>query len=159
MDFAVLREQEVNIKENEKREKYVELDRELKKFWSMKLTVIPIIYGVFGTVPKGLVKGLEKLEIGGRTETIQTTAQLRSARIVRRVLETQGNLLSLELQWKTISYRRCQKLARRKGIIIMIIIIMIIIMWIGLNTTKSPGNVSEKPSATAGMKNPLKRVK
>ena len=40
-----------------------------------------------GTVPKGLVKKLKKLEIGERAETIQATAFLRSARILRRVLE------------------------------------------------------------------------
>ena len=38
----------------------------------MKVTRIPIIIGVLGTVPKGLVKRLERLEIGGRVETIQT---------------------------------------------------------------------------------------
>ena len=36
-------------------------------------------------------------------ETIQTTTLLRTARILRRVLETWGDLLSLQLQWKTIS--------------------------------------------------------
>ena len=41
--------------------------------------------------------------IGGRVETIQTTALLRTARILRRVLETWGDLLSLKLQWETIS--------------------------------------------------------
>ena len=37
---------------------------------------------------KGLVRGLEELEIGGQAKTIQTTALLRSARILRRVLKT-----------------------------------------------------------------------
>ena len=50
------------------------------------------------TVSKGLVQGLENLEIKGRVETIQTTALLRSARILRTVLETWGDLLSLKLQ-------------------------------------------------------------
>ena len=40
------------------------------------------------------------MEVGGRVETIQTTALLRTARILRRVLETWGDLLSLKLQWK-----------------------------------------------------------
>ena len=42
----------------------------------------------FGTITKGLLKGLEDLEVGGRVETIQMTALLRTARILRRVLET-----------------------------------------------------------------------
>ena len=71
----------------------------------MKVTIIPIVTGAFGTVTKGLLKGLEDLEVGGRVETIQTTALLKTARILRRVLETWGDLLSLNLQWKTISLR------------------------------------------------------
>ena len=54
----------------------------------MKVTIIPIVIGAFGTVTKGLLKGLEDLEIGGLVETIQTTAFFRTARILRRVLET-----------------------------------------------------------------------
>ena len=67
----------------------------------MKVTIVPIVIGALGTITKGLLKGLEDLEIGGRTETIQTTALLRTTRILRRVLETWGDLLSLKLQWKT----------------------------------------------------------
>ena len=65
--------------------------------------IIPIVIGAFGTVTKGLLKDLEDMEVGGRAETIQTTVLLRTARILRRVLETWGDLLSLSLQWKTIS--------------------------------------------------------
>ena len=54
----------------------------------MQLTIIPIVIGAFGTVTKGLLKGLEDLEVGGQEETIQTTALLRTARILRRVQET-----------------------------------------------------------------------
>ena len=42
----------------------------------------------FSTVTKELIKGLEDLEVGGRVETIQATALLRTARILRRVLDT-----------------------------------------------------------------------
>ena len=54
----------------------------------MKVTVIPIVIGALGTVTKGLVQGLEDLEIRGRVETIQTTALLRSAKILKKDLET-----------------------------------------------------------------------
>ena len=67
------------------------------------VTIIPIVIGAFGTVTKGLLKGLEDLEVGGRVETIQTTALLKTAKILRRVLEIWGDLLSLNLQWKTVS--------------------------------------------------------
>ena len=46
----------------------------------MLVTIIPIVIGAFGTVTKGLLKGLEDLEVGGRVETIQTTTLLRTAR-------------------------------------------------------------------------------
>ena len=69
----------------------------------MKATIILIVIGALGTVTKGLLKELEDLEVGGQVETIQTTALLRTARILRSVLETWGDLLSLKLQWKIIS--------------------------------------------------------
>ena len=74
----------------------------------MKVTIMPIMIGSFGTVTKGLLNGLEDLEFGDRVETIQTTALLKTARILRWVLETWGDLLSL--QWKTISLRWREKL-------------------------------------------------
>ena len=54
----------------------------------MKVTTMQIEIGAFDTATKGLLKRLENLEVGGRVETIQTTALLRTARILRRVLET-----------------------------------------------------------------------
>ena len=103
VDFAVPADHRINLKEREKKDKYLDLARELKKLWNMKVTIVPIVTGVFGTVTKGLFKGLEDLEVSGRVETIQTTALLRTARILRQLLETWGDLLSLKLQWKTIS--------------------------------------------------------
>ena len=81
----------------------LDLARELKKLWNMKATVVTIIIGALGTVTKGLIKGLEDLQITGQVEMIQTTVLLWSARILRRVLETWEDLLTLILQWKTIS--------------------------------------------------------
>ena len=54
----------------------------------MMLTMITTVIGVSETVLKGLGRGQEELEIKGRIETIQTTAFLRSSRILRGVLET-----------------------------------------------------------------------
>ena len=75
----------------------------MKKLLNMKVTIVPIVIGELDTITKGLLKGLENLDVGGRVETMQTTALLRTARNLRRVLETWGDLLSLKLQWKTIS--------------------------------------------------------
>ena len=62
---------------------------------------IPIIIDALLTIPKGLIKGLEDLEIREKVDIIQTTVLIRSARILRKVLETCGDLLSLKLKWKT----------------------------------------------------------
>ena len=98
VDFAVPADHRIKLKECEKKDKYLDLARELKKLWNMQVTIIPVIIGAFGTVTKGSLKWLEDLAFGGRVETIQTTALLRTARILRRVLETWGDLLSLKLQ-------------------------------------------------------------
>ena len=63
-------------------------------------------------VHKALERLLEEVEIWGRAKTIQTTALLRSARILRWIRETWEDLLSLRLQWKSISKRWCEKLVR-----------------------------------------------
>ena len=102
VDFAVLADRRIKLKECEKKDKYLDLARELKKLWNMKVSII--------LITKGLLKGLEDLEVGGRVETIETTALLKTARILRRVLENGGDLLSLNLHWKTISLRWCEKL-------------------------------------------------
>ena len=88
MDFSVPADHRIKLKESKKKDKYLELARELKKLWSIQVTIISIVIGAFGTVTKGLLKGLEDLEVGGRVETIQTTALLRTVRILRRVLDT-----------------------------------------------------------------------
>ena len=88
MDFAVPADHRVKSKENEKKDKYFDIARELKKLWNMKVIFIPFIIGAHSTVPKVLVQGLEDLEIRGGFETVQTTTFLRSARLLRRVLET-----------------------------------------------------------------------
>ena len=64
----------------------------------MKLTFMPTVIVALGTVTKGLTKRQEGLEIRGRVETTQTTALLRLARILRRVLKNWGDLQSLKLQ-------------------------------------------------------------
>ena len=58
--------------------------------------VIPIVICALGTICKGEAKELENLEIRGQEETIQTIALLRLVRILKRVLGTWEDLLSLK---------------------------------------------------------------
>ena len=64
----------------------------------MHVTVIPIEAGALGSIHKRLEKELEDLEIAGRIETIKTTALLTWVKILRKVLGTRGNSLTIRLQ-------------------------------------------------------------
>ena len=56
------------LKECETKDKYLDLARDLKKLWNMKVTIIPIVFGAVVTVTKRLFKRLEDLEVWGRKE-------------------------------------------------------------------------------------------
>ena len=94
MYFALLADHSVKIKEIEKRDKYLDLARELKKTIEHESDSDTNCGWCIGTIPKGLVKEWENLEISGQVETMQITALLRSARILRGVLMTLGDLMS-----------------------------------------------------------------
>ena len=49
VEFAVSADPRVKLKESEKKDKYFDLVREMKKLWNMKVTVIPILIGVLGS--------------------------------------------------------------------------------------------------------------
>ena len=74
VDFAVPADHRIKLKECEKKDKFFDIARELKKLWNIQVTIITIVIGAFGTVTKVSLKELEDLEAGGRVETIQTTA-------------------------------------------------------------------------------------
>ena len=52
VDFAVPADHRIKQKECEKKDKYLDLARELKKLRNMQVTIIPIVIGAFGTVTK-----------------------------------------------------------------------------------------------------------
>ena len=47
MDFAVSADHRIKLKECEKKDKYLDLARQLKKQWNMKVTIIPIVIDAF----------------------------------------------------------------------------------------------------------------
>ena len=97
VDFTVPADHRKKLKEWEKKDKNLNLARELKKLWNMQEKIIPIVIGAFGTVAEWLLKELKDLEVGGRIETVQTTTLLRTTRILRIVLETWGDLRALKI--------------------------------------------------------------
>ena len=48
VDFAVPVDHRINLKESEKKDKYLDLARELKKLWNIKVTIVPIVIGALG---------------------------------------------------------------------------------------------------------------
>ena len=52
LDFAVLADHRIKLKEYEKKDNYLDLAGELKKLWNMKVTIVPIVIGAFGTIIK-----------------------------------------------------------------------------------------------------------
>ena len=62
VDFAVPADHRIKLKASEKKNTCLDLSWELKKkLWKMKVTIIRIVIGAFGTVTKGLLKRLEGL--------------------------------------------------------------------------------------------------
>ena len=51
--------------------------KELKKVWDMKVTVLATVVGALETVKKNQENRLDKLKIRGRFYNIQTTAALK----------------------------------------------------------------------------------
>ena len=106
VEFAVPADHRIKLKEYEKKEKYLNLARELKKLWNMKVTIIPIVISAFCTVTKGLLKGPEDLEVGDHPknniiENGQNTE--KSPGDLRRLAVTQTPVKDhqLTLMWKT----------------------------------------------------------
>ena len=79
---------------------------------------VPLVLGALGTIPLGLEKRLEELEIRERIETVQSSTFLKSAGILRSVLVSWEDL-SLRLHWGSTSWRWYEKLSRSETIIIL----------------------------------------
>ena len=78
----------------------------LDNWENIKVTVISIVVGALGTFNKGLVKGLEDLEIRDRVET----TKLQNCWDWPDTEKSPGDLL-LKLQWKTIGLCWSEKLS------------------------------------------------
>ena len=50
VDFAILADHRIKLKECEKRDKYLDLAWELKKLWNRKVKIEPIVIGAFGSL-------------------------------------------------------------------------------------------------------------
>ena len=104
-DFSVPVDHRVILKECEKRDNYLDLARELKKQWNMKVTLILIVIGVLGTGER--TKGLGNNRTGGdclnysivviSQKTEKTPGDLKRLAITQTPVKNH----QLTLTWKT----------------------------------------------------------
>ena len=93
--FAILVDRRVKLKECEKRGKFLDLVRKLEKQRNMKVTVVPILVGALGTIPKET----------GRLRNQRTSEEYPDYSItkIKQNTETRpGDLQSFKLPVKTI---------------------------------------------------------
>ena len=93
MDIAVTTDHRIKLKESEKKDKHQDFARRDEKTMKHERDGDTNCNWCSWYSHKGLIKGLDNLELRGQVKTIQTTALLTSARILRRVLKTWGDLL------------------------------------------------------------------
>ena len=65
----------------------MDLARELKKVWNMKVTVVPLLVGALGTSAKALEKRLKTIDIDTKITQLQKTVLIHPNRILGKVLE------------------------------------------------------------------------
>ena len=110
VDFDVPADHWLKLKECKKRDKYLDLSRELKKLWDMKVTIIPIVIGalssyqMIGTMTGGLgnngtggdCTNYSIVAFGLNTE--KSPADLRRLAVTQTLVENH----QLTLMWKTV---------------------------------------------------------
>ncbi|KAK7879105.1 hypothetical protein WMY93_034112 [Mugilogobius chulae] len=77
-------------KEHEKLEKYQGLREELEKAWKVKATVVPVVIGALGAVTPKLDEWLQHIPGSTPDISVQKSAVLGTARILRRTLKLPG---------------------------------------------------------------------
>ena len=87
IDFAIPYDTRVDDKEVEKIEKYLDLARELKKVWNMKVIVVPLVVGALRTPAKELEKRLKTFGIETKITELQKTVLIHTSRILQKVIE------------------------------------------------------------------------
>ena len=104
VDFAVPADHRIKLKECEKKDKYLDLARELKKLWNMKMTIVSIVIRTFGTVTGGL--GSRRTSGDHPNYSIIENGQNieKSPGDLRRLAVTQTPVKNhrLTLMWKTL---------------------------------------------------------
>lgn len=89
VDIACPFDTRTTTKEDEKLNKYQDLEYEIKKLCEQKhVTIIPTTIGALGTVNKKLTEWIKKIDVECPIELLQKAGLLGTARIVRMLLDT-----------------------------------------------------------------------
>ena len=64
------------------------MGRELQKIWNVKVEIIPVVVGSLGAIPKQFDNRLKQIGITVGAAQVQKKVLLRTARILRKVLES-----------------------------------------------------------------------
>ena len=87
IDVAIPGDSRIELKEQEKLTKYQDLKIEVERLWEKKATVVPVVVGALGAVPKQLQYHLKTLGLDLITPSqIQKAALLGTAHILRKYL-------------------------------------------------------------------------
>ena len=79
IDFLVSGDSRFEENEKEKIEKYLDLRRELKKIWNVRLKIIPLVVGSLGATAKQFSKRLKETDITAEKWQVQLTVLLGTA--------------------------------------------------------------------------------
>ena len=86
VDVAIPGDHNIERKEFEKIDNYSELRVELARLWNTEARVVPIVIGALGSIPKKLREHVEQLGIAPNITTLQKSALVGTANILRKVL-------------------------------------------------------------------------
>jgi len=87
VDVAIPGDSRIQQKEVEKITKYQDLKIEVERLWERKATVIPVVIGALGAIPRDLTKHLNTLGLDRITPSqLQKAALLGTAHILRKYL-------------------------------------------------------------------------
>jgi hypothetical protein len=90
IDVAIPADRNVVKKESEKNLKHKSLHVEIQRMWNLKCTVIPVIIGATGIVTRSFRKHLEAVPGKHSIDSLQKTAVLGTAHIIRKVLQCEA---------------------------------------------------------------------
>ena len=75
-------------RKSKKRDKYQDLQIELRTLWDKPMEIVLIIIGALGTIPKSLKRNLEKSGANVAPGVLQKSMVLKTAHIIRRVINS-----------------------------------------------------------------------